>query len=117
MNEPTVTVPTLDHGLVQLTEPAWCLGHDQEPALRGDILHTGPEHTAVFRGRQLAVAALAQSPFAPVPTVAVSVQCGGFTQALEPAGLDELAAVLVDYAATLRHLARQLATITAGEGE
>ncbi|KMS81806.1 hypothetical protein ACH49_01355 [Streptomyces leeuwenhoekii] len=38
----TVTLDTVDHGQVQLDEPAWCIGHGTEmgrPVYRDDITH------------------------------------------------------------------------------
>ncbi|MFD7995858.1 DUF6907 domain-containing protein [Streptomyces mexicanus] len=38
----TVSLETVDHGLVELDEPAWCIGHGTEmgvPVYRDDITH------------------------------------------------------------------------------
>ncbi|MFE2017575.1 DUF6907 domain-containing protein [Streptomyces sp. NPDC059499] len=116
----TVTVPTLDQGNITITEPAWCAGHDgDQPQFRSDTGHLGAPHRADFDGDELAFAALAQDPFAEHAdrSVGVLVEMGQLARALTPAELDGLAAVLVDYAGTLRRLARQLSALrTEGEG-
>jgi hypothetical protein len=116
----TVTVPTIDQGDVTIPEPAWCAGHDGDrPQLRSDTGHLGAAHRADFDGDELAFAALAQDPFAVHSdrSVGVLVEMGHLARALTAAELDNLAAVLVDYAGTLRHLARQLSALrTEGEG-
>ena len=48
-------------------------------------------------------------------SVGVLVEMGHLARALTPGELDELAAVLVDYAGTLRHLARQLSVLRTEE--
>ncbi|WP_405677302.1 hypothetical protein OG292_22480 [Streptomyces sp. NBC_01511] len=115
MPDRTVTLPTSDYGPVTLPEPSWCIGHeDQAPGQRADILHTGPERTATFRGHQLAAAGLVQSPYALLPSgrlIGVSVQHTGLGLTLAPGGVDQLAAVLVEHAVQLRALARQLTVL------
>ncbi|MGW7196009.1 DUF6907 domain-containing protein [Streptomyces chryseus] len=116
----TVTVLTNDHGPLTIPEPAWCVGHDgQPPEDRADTLHTGPDRTALFRGVEIASACLTLSPFSELTPrrTGVSVSCGHLAQTLSPSGLDELAAVMVAYAGTLRGLARQLATVNMREGQ
>lgn len=113
----TVTVQTIDQGDVTIAEPAWCAGHDGErPELLSDTGHRGVPCRAEFRGVELAFAALVQDPFVVHSdrSVGVLVEMGYLGSTLTPAELDELAAVLVEYAGTLRHLARQLAAIRAG---
>jgi hypothetical protein len=111
----TVTVPTLDRGDITIPEPAWCAGHGEIPQLLSDTGHIGTAHRATFHGDELAFAALAQDPFAihADRSVAVLVEMGHLARSLTPAELDELAAVLVDYAGTLRHLGRQLSVLRA----
>lgn len=111
----TVTVSTMDHGYVTISEPAWCVGHDDDPAgPRADILHSGPERSVTFRGRDLGDACLVLSPFADDPRPAVSVGLTGFT--LDAIGLYELAAALDTHADQLRDLADQLRDL-AGQGD
>lgn len=119
MSEPrTVTVPTLDQGDAAIPEPSWCTGHDgQPPQFLSDTGHLGTPHHAVFDGDELAFAAITQDPFVVHAdrSVGVLVEMGNLARALGPADLDRLAAVLVDYAATLRHLARQLSVLRTEE--
>jgi hypothetical protein len=43
----TVILDTIDHGEVTLPEPAWCIGHDDDPVgYLADITHNGPAITA-----------------------------------------------------------------------
>lgn len=113
----TVTVPTTDHGDVTMPEPAWCVGHaGLRPECRVDLNHLGPEHQLGPVGSPLFVALLSQYPFG-------SSRCktGLYVEPLavprthDPADLDELAASLVESAAQLRHLARELAALRATE--
>ncbi|MEU1216095.1 hypothetical protein ABZ424_27580 [Streptomyces sp. NPDC005790] len=118
--ERTVTVQTIDQGDVTVPEPAWCTGHDdQAPQLLCDNGHLGTAYRAEFGGNELAYAALVQDPFVEHSdrSVGVLVEMGHLARALSPGELDELAAVLVDYAGTLRRLARQLSVLKAGEGQ
>lgn len=115
----TVTVPTLDHGDIVIPEPAWCAGHTgKRPELRCDTGHTGPAHHVAYQGHELAYTALVQYPFSEHSDrgVGVVVELGQLGHRLTPDELDELAAVLVDYAGTLRHLARQLSVLQAEDG-
>ena len=123
MTEPrTITLPTIDHGLVTFTCPAWCAGHaDHRPDThRADILHKGPDVALHFHGAEIIAAGLAQSPFATLPThpelggrtVGVSVSPPART--LNPVQLYDLAAALDGYADQLRDLADQLTLILGG---
>ncbi len=114
----TVTVPTIDQGDVTMPEPAWCAGHhDGRPEYRSDIGHRGPEHRADFCGYELSRAEFVQYPFGEHSdrSIGVHVEMGHLAHVLTPDELDELAAVLVDYAGKLRHLARQLSVLKAGD--
>ncbi|MFE2020149.1 DUF6907 domain-containing protein [Streptomyces sp. NPDC059499] len=116
----TVTVQTIDQGAVTIAEPTWCSGHDGDaPQLLCDTGHIGARHTMTYEGLELATAALVQDPFVVHSdrSVSVLVELGHLGHGLTPGELDGLAAVLVDYAGTLRGLARQLSTLPArGEG-
>lgn len=115
----TVTVQTLDQGDVTIPEPAWCAGHAGEtPQVLSDTGHMSVPRVAEFDGDEVAFAAFVQDPFVVHSdrSVGVLVEMGQLDRSLSPAELDRLAAVLVDYAGTLRHLARQLAAIRAGGG-
>lgn len=119
MTNRTVTLPTADHGDVTLPEPSWCVGHESMPGdLRADILHQGPEIVLQFHGRIIGDAGLVQSPFAELTSCEPGVSVSLLGQTLNPAGLDQLAAALVEHAQQLRHLARRLSVIIAGgEGQ
>jgi hypothetical protein len=118
----TVTLPTLDHGEITLPEPSWCIGHEDVPQYRTDIAHEGREQalclptqdgpavllTAAMEQRPYTATALGTSPF-------VNVGFGGDWHPTGPAGLDAMANALVDQAAVLRTLARQLAAALGGE--
>ncbi|MEU8676806.1 hypothetical protein [Streptomyces sp. NPDC048560] len=116
----TVTVQTIDHGDVTIPEPSWCAdSHDHQPEALCDIGHRGPEHRVEFYGYELSRAMLVQDPFVVHSdrSIGALVEMGELARALTPGELDELAAVLVDYAGTLRRLARQLSVLKAGEGQ
>ena len=112
----TVTLPTLDHGIVTLPEPAWCTGHaDHRPEYRVDLTHFGPEHSFAFEGEQLLIAKLAQAPFVEDEATGLLVEQTGYAATLDPTRLRMLAAALTVHAVHLRTLAEQLAAIRAGE--
>lgn len=112
----TVVISTSDHGPVAVPEPAWCLG-DHGPQQGGhlvDIGHEGPTIAAELRGHQLLAACLVSDPYATRPEhrrTRQMIDLGDELVRLGPAGLDQLAAVLVEHAATLRHLARELSAL------
>ncbi|WP_455360001.1 DUF6907 domain-containing protein [Streptomyces sp. SYSU K21746] len=117
----TVTVQTIDHGDVVLTCPAWCAGHDETPQYRIDISHFGPEmeFTAeTSRGTVTTmIAAFEQRPYigdkfpGTAPLVWMGIDGDGYPS--NPEQLDQLAATLVEHAAQLRHLARELTVLRA----
>ncbi|MFJ7191449.1 DUF6907 domain-containing protein [Streptomyces bacillaris] len=114
----TVTVHTTDRGAVTIPEPSWCVdSHDHRPEALCDTSHRGPEHLAVFYGYEVARAELAQYPHAEESDRGIGgfVEMGHLARTLTPGELDELAALLVDYAGTLRHLARQLSVLRTQE--
>ncbi|MER6484091.1 hypothetical protein ABT264_11185 [Streptomyces virginiae] len=112
----TVTVHTLDHGPITIPEPAWCLGHPDEPAdYRADVHHTGPEYLVDHDARAVLAAELVEFPYGetPVPpSVYVAISVPSVT--LDPPGLEGLAEVLVERATELRRLALRLAVLRAG---
>ncbi|MFB7289001.1 DUF6907 domain-containing protein [Actinacidiphila glaucinigra] len=114
----TVTLPTHDAGDVTLPEPAWCNGHEAAvPQYRADLTHYGPEQTLAFREQPVLTVLLAQAPCSEtVPHVTgLYVELHQVMVTLDPAGVDELAATLVEHAAVLRSWARVLASTIAGE--
>ncbi|MFI8106271.1 DUF6907 domain-containing protein [Streptomyces sp. NPDC086023] len=112
----TVVVPTLDHGPVTLTCPAWCVEPHTTPEHRADISHTGPEHRFAFGGTPLLVAMLSADPFGPArrrPT-ALYVEQQDFARILDPDGLRQLATAYTVQASRLQTLAADLAVLLAG---
>ncbi|WP_030342244.1 DUF6907 domain-containing protein [Streptomyces californicus] len=110
----TITVHTTDRGIVTVPEPSWCVdSHDQHPEALADLGHRGAGHLAVFYGYEVARAELTQHPYAEESDRGIGgyVEMGHLARTLTPGELDELAALLVDYAGTLRHLARQLSVL------
>ncbi|MCZ4083534.1 DUF6907 domain-containing protein [Streptomyces antarcticus] len=114
----TATVPTIDHGPITITCPAWCTGHDgQVPEYRADLNHRGPEHAFNFDGQQVFLALLTQYPFGSGRReTGLYVEETGFARTLDPAGLRQLAATLTVHAVHLRTLAGQLDPLLAGGG-
>ncbi|MFF0136747.1 DUF6907 domain-containing protein [Streptomyces sp. NPDC005227] len=119
----TVTLATVDHGDVTLTCPAWCNGHagHRPDTYRADITHNAAQVDLTHRGRTVGLAVISQSPFAERSTrdirasVVLSFESG-------PGGFDavvlyDLAAELDGHADTLRAVADQLDTLTAGGGQ
>lgn len=113
----TITVPTLDHGDVTITEPAWCTGETHlVPVDRSDITHQGPDITLTVgtaRGpRPLINLFLAQDPFATQPpgtTVHVSVELlDSDHYSYDVAGLDQLADDMYEVARRVRLVANRL---------
>ncbi|WP_328488248.1 DUF6907 domain-containing protein [Streptomyces zaomyceticus] len=115
----TLSLATIDHETVSLTEPSWCTGHTgQVPGYRVDICHTGPEHEFAFEGDTLLIATLTQDPFATDAErrgTGLYVEQTGWTATLDPAEVRKLAASLTVHAMHLRTLAEQLAAIRAVE--
>ena len=111
----TVTVHTSDFGPVTLPEPTWCQGAHPDGGYQADILHQGPDTELVYHGYPIGTASLVQSPYAEILGTGPGVSVSLIGQTLDPSGLDEFAAVLVEHAVALRHLARELAALLGGE--
>lgn len=113
-----VTVPTIDHGPLSLTCPAWCAGHDTRvPQYQADLSHNGAEHAFRFDGDQLFMAMLTQYPYGSGSREpGLYIEQTGFGRALDPAQLRQLAATLTVHAVHLRTLASQLDELLAGGG-
>ena len=113
----TVTVATNDHGDVTLPEPAWCRGLHPAEAYRVDIAHEGEETLALIptlcHGEAPTLtASLIQRPFSPDRNgVVAALFIDGDWHELDSKLLDRAAAIIVERAAELRHLARQLAAL------
>ncbi|MEV6651185.1 hypothetical protein [Streptomyces sp. NPDC051219] len=107
----TVTVQTIDHGPVTIPEPEWCRGEHPAGWERSAIVHYGadlPASVPVPGGRAgTAAASLVQRPFDDDTRTLVEVELDQH-YAFDAAGLDLVAAALVEHASVLRHLAREL---------
>ncbi|MFD7003372.1 DUF6907 domain-containing protein [Streptomyces mirabilis] len=104
---------------LEIDEPDWCIGHRDDLAqFKVDITHYGPEHAIAPNGFDLFSARLGQSPFADrAPSdLVLYVEQGGFTGSLNPDEVDALADSLIEAAARLRELGRDLAAILDGGG-
>lgn len=115
MSARTVTVATVDQGDVTIPEPSWCLGDHQATRYREDIQHLGADLvlTVPADGDVVPVftAAVVQRPFSPTdPRTLVQVEVDEW-RGFDSPGLDVLAAALVEHAATLRRLARELTVL------
>jgi hypothetical protein len=111
----TVTVYTVDHGDVTMPEPSWCVEEHTFEGYREDIQHTGAELVMEVPAEGYAVpvftAAVVQRPFSPTDArTLVQLEVDEW-RSFDPAGLDALAAALVEHAATLRKLARELTVL------
>lgn len=112
----TITVQTLDHGPVTITEPAWCTAtHHPDGVARSDISHYGPEavvNVTTPRGtEELLSLRLAQYPFAQLhgTRVCEAVAIVGDSYLYDVAGLDQLANDLFEAARRVRLAANRLA--------
>lgn len=86
MNARTVTLQTIDRGLVTIPEPGWCRGHEGEPPVyRSDITHNSVTVKAAAQtdrhGRvPLLQANISHAPYLelhsePYPVVSVQLDC------------------------------------------
>lgn len=109
----TTLVRTLDRAIVDLPEPSWCLGHTQRPAeLFVDVSHRGAVLPLGLPGEPVLTAHLVQFPNGSGPrAVGLFVEAELEDRTHGPDELDRLAAGLVEAAAQLRGLARQLDTL------
>ncbi|MET9604511.1 hypothetical protein ABZZ17_05520 [Streptomyces sp. NPDC006512] len=100
-----VSVRTVDHGVVDLPEPSWCVKAHRDDVHRADIHHQGVEHAASVDvpgyGRvSFLTAFLSQYPFAEHAGrgVTVAVEIEGEHHEFDPAGLGDLAAAITSHA-------------------
>lgn len=114
----TITIPTADHGDVQVTEPDWCTADHAYEQYREDIEHSGAVTHLVIPTechglvRTLPVG-FVWRPFSPTDTlINAAIEVGDWHE-FDPAGLDRAAAALIEHAATLRVYARELSTLRA----
>lgn len=117
-----VTVRTVDHGLVDLPEPSWCVKAHRDDVHRADIHHQGTEYAASVdvpgTGRvPFLTAFLSQYPFAEHASrrVTVAVEIEGEHIEFDSAGLGDLTAAITAHA--LYGLLPLRARLQALEGE
>ncbi|MGW1617750.1 DUF6907 domain-containing protein [Streptomyces sp. NPDC002172] len=122
----TVQISILTVRTLEIDEPDWCAGHpavhsDEARAhFKPDVTHYGPEHVIEApNGEALFKVMLAQSPYSELAstTVELYVEVGDFTGGCDQEDIEELADALVDGAARLRALGRQLAGILERGGQ
>ncbi|OEJ57763.1 hypothetical protein BGM19_07055 [Streptomyces agglomeratus] len=113
-----VTIQTRDHGVVVLDEPAWCNRKHINGGFREDIQHQAEDSSMVFDVDQgygpaeILTSFLHQRPFSPTrPEVTLGFDMSDQFVELDPAGVDKLAAALVEHAAVLRAAARRLSVL------
>lgn len=128
MSDPrTITVTTVDHGLVTFTEPFWCTGLHPDGDYRADIAHQGEEvalvvDTACHGEVRVLSAALYQALFPEHETtdVVVSVEFGepdtSQVHNLGPGELAGLADSLVAFAVGPLHQLIERQQLLRGEG-
>lgn len=114
----TVTIRTSDHGPVTVPEPEWCVGRHLPDEMRVDITHTSKMHGLNIDNSphgpiNLANACLGSEPFTADPRVYVGIEMGSDWLSCDPDEADAVAAGLVEFAATIRRLARQCAALRA----
>ncbi|MGW7239715.1 DUF6907 domain-containing protein [Streptomyces sp. NPDC054813] len=117
----TVQVNILTTRTLEIDEPDWCVGHrDDRAQFKPDLTHYGPEHTITAPdGDALLKVMLARSPFSERSSSALElyVEAGDYTGSCDQEGIEELADAMVQGAAQLRALGRQLAGIIERGGE
>ncbi|WP_019054945.1 DUF6907 domain-containing protein [Streptomyces prunicolor] len=102
---------------LEIDEPTWCAGHpDNRAGYKVDISHDGPEQTIAPGGRDLFKALLTQAPFASTDrSIGLYIEADLEPRTCTPDEVDQFADDLIEAAAQLRVLGRQLAEILAGE--
>ena len=116
----TITVSVFVHKPLEISEPDWCAGsHGDLAQYKVDISHDGPEHVITSGGREMFRAALTQAPFSNVDrTIGLHIEVADLTGTRPPAEVEQLADALIDAAAQLRALGRELAELLGGgEGQ
>ncbi|MFC7842517.1 DUF6907 domain-containing protein [Streptomyces sp. NPDC057382] len=116
----TVSVPLLVVKTLEIDEPDWCAGHDADRSqFKADLTHYGPEHNITAGGYPLFRAMLAQSPYAEIAprTLGLYVEQQDLTGSYTPDEVEELADALVEAAARLRTLGRELDALIEGDGQ
>ncbi|MGW1559084.1 DUF6907 domain-containing protein [Streptomyces sp. NPDC002144] len=116
----TVTLQTLDHGEVTITEPRWCMGHNAEAVVhRVDITHNGrpvfAEVETDLGTEQLLEASISWAPFAELQPEPYPVAALGDLPPMDPAQLRAVAAELGLYVGRLYRLSNELDRIRRAE--
>lgn len=116
----TATVNVFVHKPLEIEEPSWCAGHQDDRAqYKVDISHDGPEHIIAPGEQEMFRASFTQAPFSNVDrTVGLYIEPADLAGTRTPDEVEQLAADLEAAAARLRELGRELAAILAGgEGQ
>lgn len=102
---------------LEIDEPEWCAGHpDDRAGYKVDISHDGPEHVIAPSGDVMFKAFISQAPFASTDrSIGLYVEADMEPRTCTPDDVNQLADDLIEAAAQLRVLGRQLAEILAGE--
>lgn len=116
-----IPIETIDHGLLWIPCPSWCIGRHEAGEHRADITHLGPEHTldvASLRGpARLLTFALEQRPFtrtAPGRQTFINTGIEGDWYPQNPAGLRQFADSLRLHAASIEAHADVLDELNGG---
>ncbi|WP_405841593.1 DUF6907 domain-containing protein [Streptomyces sp. NBC_01518] len=112
----TATVNVFVTKPLEIDEPDWCKGHaDDRAGYKVDISHDGPEHVVASGDREMFRAFVSQAPFSNVdPTVSLYIEPSMEPRSCTPDEVNQFADDLVEAAAQLRALGRQLAEILTG---
>lgn len=108
-----ITLETFDHGLVEVEEPDWCLGHAGQPVgYRADITHNGRPVVAeveTVRGTEwLLEACISWAPFAELAPEPLPVVDFADLPPMTGAQLREVAAELGMFVGRLYRLSNQV---------
>ena len=116
----TVTIETVDHGTVTIPEPTWCIAAHDIKGYREDIEHVSAQTPLLIptRSHGLVIAMPVFFVWRPFSSNDNQINAAIVTDVesheFDPAGLDQVAAALVEHARTIRVYARQLSTLRAG---
>ena len=115
----TAVVSVFVHKPLEIDEPEWCAGHaDDRAQYKVDLSHDGPEITVAPGGREVFRAFLTQAPYSNIDRrIGLYVELAELTATYTPDEVEQLADDLVQAAARLRALGRELAATIAREGD
>lgn len=112
----TVTLQTLDHGEITISEPRWCTGHDGEQIVqRVDVAHVGATVAAEYAGVEFLPARISWGPFAELRPEPYPLADVDEFPSMEPDELRELAAEVGLHAGRLYSKANELDRIRRGQ--